>query len=131
MQEHESLPRKSSPREFIRTMISKDEDAFKLASRLIGYGLTLGQIDMPIGELNPGARARLLLAVFSIRNVNTLILDEPTNHLDSEAVDELIASVNVFKGTVVVVSHDRHFLEAIKVSRAYRLSEKGLEEVQE
>eukprot|EP01128_Nolandella_sp_AFSM9_P012059 TRINITY_DN8924_c0_g1_i1.p1 TRINITY_DN8924_c0_g1~~TRINITY_DN8924_c0_g1_i1.p1 ORF type:complete len:584 (-),score=123.35 TRINITY_DN8924_c0_g1_i1:170-1921(-) len=129
MQEHESLPRHLTPRAHI-VSISSDLSPLAAATRIISYGLTLHQVDSPIAELNPGARARLLLATFSIRQVNVLVLDEPTNHLDEEAVREVVASLNTYEGTVIVVSHDREFLEALSLTRTYRLSASGLEEVE-
>lgn len=56
-------------------------------------------------QLNPGARARMLLALFALRRVNVLILDEPTNHLDEEAIEEVGATLNAYAGTILVVSH--------------------------
>ena len=101
MQEHESLPRNISPREHISAIT--DMDSFTAGSRVVGFGLSRRQVDSSIELLNH----RLLLAIFSIRNVNALVLDEPTNHLDEEAVMELTATL--IEGTVVIVSHDRHF----------------------
>ena len=124
MQEHESLPRDSSPRDHIEALTGLKR--FDAGSRTIKYGLTRHQVDQPIRELNPGARARLLLATFSIRNVNVLILDEPSNHLDMEATTELTASLNSYEGTILVVSHDRRFLEGLKLSFTLSFSPQGL-----
>jgi ATP-binding cassette subfamily F protein 3 len=128
MQEHQSLPRDITPRDHIAALCKLPR--FDAGSRVISYGLTLHQVDSPISELNPGARARLLLAIFAIRHVNVLILDEPTNHLDEEAVREVIASINVFEGTVCVVSHDRSLLNAMNLTRFYQLSTEGLAEIE-
>ncbi|KNC55245.1 ATP-binding cassette sub-family F member 1 [Thecamonas trahens ATCC 50062] len=126
-QEHESLPRHVSPRAHFMDLTG--EPRTRTGARLLRYGLTRRQVDCPIGELNPGARVRALLASFSMRKVNTLILDEPTNHLDEEAVDEVIATLNEFAGTVVVVSHSLAFLRALELSRILRLDSAGLTEV--
>ena len=124
MQEHETLPRDQTPRSFF----SKETGVsmFNTASRLIRYGLTRQQVDCPIGELNPGARARALLAGFSMLSVNTLILDEPTNHLDEEAVKEVVACLESYSGTVIVVSHNRSFLESLELTHLLCLSSEGL-----
>jgi ATPase subunit of ABC transporter with duplicated ATPase domains len=53
--------------------------------------------------------------------VNVLVLDEPTNHLDLEAVEQLETALRAFEGTIVVVSHDRRFLEAIQPTRSLAL----------
>jgi len=128
MQEHQSLPRDITPRDHIAALCGLSR--FAAGTRVISYGLTIHQVDSPISELNPGARARLLLATFAIRRVNVLILDEPTNHLDEEAIHEVIASINVFEGTVFVVSHDRSLLNEMKLTRFYRLSAEGLSEIE-
>ncbi|MDO4910385.1 MAG: ATP-binding cassette domain-containing protein [Corynebacterium sp.] len=74
----------------------------------------LGDIDraQKMEELSPGQRARLGLAVIGIAQPEVLVLDEPTNHLDSQAVEELIAMVRGWNGPVIMVSHDRAFIEA-------------------
>eukprot|EP00041_Stephanoeca_diplocostata_P028903 m.836856 g.836856 ORF g.836856 m.836856 type:complete len:567 (+) comp23459_c0_seq13:153-1853(+) len=126
-QEHEDLPRDTTPREHLAALSNIDK--FDGGVRLIQYGLTLTQVDQPIGELNPGARARLLLAIFALRDVNVLILDEPTNHLDIEAITEVIATLETYTGTVVAVSHDRRFLESVRFSRTLLLSPQGLTEI--
>jgi ATPase subunit of ABC transporter with duplicated ATPase domains len=128
MQEHESLPRDKTPRDLICSLTQLERE--KAASTVISYGLTIHQVDSPIAELNPGARARLLLATFSLRKVNVLILDEPTNHLDEEAVHEVIASLESYPGTIIVVSHNRDFLNSLNLTRTYRLSSDGLEELE-
>ena len=61
------------------------------------------------------------LALLAARGVNTLVLDEPTNHLDLEAIEQLETALDGFEGTVVVVSHDRRFLEAFEATRALEL----------
>jgi ATPase subunit of ABC transporter with duplicated ATPase domains len=53
--------------------------------------------------------------------VNLIVLDEPTNHLDLEAVEQLEAALASFEGTIVVVSHDRRFLDAIAPDRTIAL----------
>jgi len=127
MQEHESLPRHRTARQYIADVTGLP--LFEAGSRIIRYGLTLRQVDRPIAELNPGARARAILASFALTKVNALILDEPSNHLDDEALQEVIATLNHYKGTVLVVSHNRAFLDALDLTRIYRLSSDGLTEI--
>ena len=69
------------------------------------------QIRTPIRELSGGERARLMLARVLARPANLLILDEPTNDLDMETLDLLQELVAGFPGTVILVSHDRDFLD--------------------
>lgn len=133
MQEHENLPFDKSPCQYIVDDINKGKQVMtplKATSHLIGYGLNLQQVNGPISALNPGARARLILAEFAMRGVNTLVLDEPTNHLDEEALRELLATLVDFEGTILVVSHNRAFLEELKPTRTMLLSAAGLKEVE-
>jgi ATP-binding cassette subfamily F protein uup len=69
------------------------------------------QARTPIRELSGGERARLMLARVLARPANLLILDEPTNDLDMETLDLLQELVSGFPGTVILVSHDRDFLD--------------------
>ncbi|EDQ88118.1 uncharacterized protein MONBRDRAFT_9420 [Monosiga brevicollis MX1] len=126
-QEHETLPPSQTPRQYMADLTGLS--AFDAGARLMQYGLTVRQVDSLIGELNPGARARALLAGFAARAVNLLVLDEPTNHLDTEAVAEVTATLNSYAGTVVVVSHSQEFLSQLQLTRIYRLSSDGLLEL--
>ncbi|HEX5450233.1 MAG TPA: ATP-binding cassette domain-containing protein [Gaiellaceae bacterium] len=72
-------------------------------------------------SLSPGERTRAALALFAARGVNCLILDEPTNHLDLEAIEELERALASYTGALVVVSHDRRFLETLAVERTLEL----------
>src|SRR5207302_884086 len=64
----------------------------------------------PVEALSGGESARLLLCKLLLLHHNVLVLDEPTNHLDIESIEGLLDGLKLFKGTVVVVSHDRHFV---------------------
>src|SRR6478736_750942 len=67
--------------------------------------------DAPIGSLSGGERSRLLLAREFARHANLLVLDEPTNDLDLETLDLLQEVIADYEGTVLIVSHDRDFLD--------------------
>ena len=67
--------------------------------------------DAPIGSLSGGERSRLLLAREFAREANLLVLDEPTNDLDLETLDLLQEVIADYDGTVLIVSHDRDFLD--------------------
>ncbi len=88
---------------------------------LAKFGLGPDHISRPCSSLSPGERTRAHLAELQARGVNLLILDEPTNHLDLEAVEQLEKALVDYEGTLVVVSHDRRFLERIAPTREIRL----------
>jgi ATP-binding cassette subfamily F protein uup len=67
--------------------------------------------DAPVGSLSGGERSRLLLAREFAREANLLVLDEPTNDLDLETLDLLQEVITDYEGTVLIVSHDRDFLD--------------------
>jgi ATPase subunit of ABC transporter with duplicated ATPase domains len=89
---------------------------------LAKFGLGADHVGRAGSSLSPGERTRAHLAELQARGVNVLLLDEPTNHLDLEAVEQLELALGGYDGTLVVVSHDRRFLEAIAPSREISLS---------
>jgi ATP-binding cassette subfamily F protein 3 len=80
---------------------------------LARFGLWGDQVYQPVGELSGGERSRAALARLVAVGANVLVLDEPTNHLDLWACEALEQALLEFEGTVVVVSHDRYFLNRI------------------
>ncbi|MRR17319.1 MAG: ABC-F family ATP-binding cassette domain-containing protein [Deltaproteobacteria bacterium] len=73
-----------------------------------------------VDKLSGGEKSRVVLATLLVRPVNLLILDEPTNHLDIQSREILLRALQNFTGTVVLVSHDRHFLRSI-VNRVFEI----------
>jgi ATP-binding cassette subfamily F protein 3 len=92
-----------------------DPDAKEQGMRnLLGrFGILGDQVYQPVRELSGGERSRAALARLVAQGVNVLVLDEPTNHLDLWARDALEQALAAFEGTVVVVSHDRYFLNRV------------------
>ena len=84
---------------------------------LAKFNLGHEHVERPCSTLSPGERTRAELAELMARGVNLLVLDEPTNHLDLEAIEELETALAAYDGTLVVVSHDRRFLEAVAPTR--------------
>jgi ATP-binding cassette subfamily F protein 3 len=80
---------------------------------LAGFGIT-GELALQrVGTLSGGERNRVALAFLAAQDANVLILDEPTNHLDLWSREALASALAKFEGTVVVVSHDRYFVNQI------------------
>jgi ATPase subunit of ABC transporter with duplicated ATPase domains len=88
---------------------------------LAKFSLGPDDIGRPAPRLSPGERTRAGLALLSAKGVNCLVLDEPTNHLDLEAIEELETALETYEGCLVVVTHDRRFLERLDVTRTITL----------
>jgi len=73
-----------------------------------------------IDNLSGGEKSRVVLATMLVQPINLLILDEPTNHLDIQSRETLLAALQNFSGTVVLVSHDRHFLRCL-INRVFEI----------
>ncbi len=73
-----------------------------------------------IDNLSGGEKSRVVLATMLVQPINLLILDEPTNHLDIQSRETLLAALKNFSGTVVLVSHDRHFLRCL-INRVFEI----------
>jgi ATPase subunit of ABC transporter with duplicated ATPase domains len=97
-------------------------DRSEARSLLAKFGLGAEHIDRTGAHLSPGERTRALLAELMAEGVNCLVLDEPTNHLDLEAIEQLESALAGFDGTLLLVTHDRAFLEAVHVTTTVELS---------
>ena len=83
------------------------------------------EVDKPVTALSGGEAARVIFGKLAIQKPNVLVLDEPTNHLDLEAIEALTDSLKAYTGTLVFVSHDRHFVSQL-ATRIIEVKKDGL-----
>lgn len=105
------------------------EDGYSYKSEVMGtfrgLGFTDDDKDKPINILSGGEKTRVLLGKLLLTRPSLLMLDEPTNHLDSDAIEWLENFLRSYDGTVMIISHDRYFLDQ-SVNRIFEMSNKGL-----
>lgn len=88
---------------------------------LAKFGLRADHVDRPVDELSPGERTRAALALLQARGINLLVLDEPTNHLDLPAIEQLEQALESYRGTLLLVTHDRRMLDTVNTDRRWRV----------
>lgn len=119
-QEHNQLNSDLNPVDYlVQTNKIDKTSAYKLIKRFL---FTNEDIKTPINELSSGQKSKILLASIMVSGSNFIILDEPTNYLDipsREALEDALAS---YKGTLLVVSHDRYFLDRINLTKTINLN---------
>jgi ATP-binding cassette subfamily F protein 3 len=107
----DELNARQSPYDKIAELMPDATEAQKRA-HLGKLGFGIDTADTPADDLSGGEKARLLFALATFHGPHLLILDEPTNHLDVDAREALIHALNDYEGAVILISHDRHLLEA-------------------
>ncbi|MBP3076272.1 heme ABC transporter ATP-binding protein [Streptomyces sp. 604F] len=100
-----------------------DMDPAEARTLLAKFGLKAHHVLRPAATLSPGERTRAALALLQGKGVNLLVLDEPTNHLDLPAIEQLESALEAFTGTLLLVTHDRRMLEAVRVTRRLRVAD--------
>lgn len=108
-QEHETLDFNQTVVDAVRYAGEMNEG--RATAFLLHYLFTYKQVSQKIGELSGGERSRLQLALVVLSGANFLLLDEPTNNLDIASAEVLEQALEEFEGTVLVISHDRYFLD--------------------
>jgi ATP-binding cassette, subfamily F, member 3 len=98
----------------------------RIQQTLQGLGLGKNYWNMPLNHLSGGQKTRALLARLLLEKPDLLMLDEPTNHLDIEAVEWLEHVLQEWDGAVLIVSHDRYFLDSV-VNTVWEMTPRGIE----
>jgi ATP-binding cassette subfamily F protein 3 len=97
--------------EHVRRLMPEAPES-KVRGKVAQFGLATEKMNTPAKDLSGGEKARLLMGLAAFDGPNLFILDEPTNHLDIDSRESLIHALNDFPGAVILISHDRHLLEA-------------------
>ncbi|WP_405476752.1 ABC-F family ATP-binding cassette domain-containing protein [Streptomyces sp. NBC_00009] len=94
-----------------------DTEPAEVRTLLAKFGLKADHVLRSAATLSPGERTRAALALLQGRGVNLLVLDEPTNHLDLPAIEQLESALDSYEGTLLLVTHDRRMLDAVRTQR--------------
>ena len=122
-QQHETLDPRRSPIDTLRHAAGIPES--RAMQTLMRFAFTYDQARRPTGDLSGGERSRLQLALIVHSGANFLLLDEPTNNLDIASAEILEDTLESFEGSVLVISHDRYFLDRV-VDRIVELTSGSL-----
>ena len=107
----DDLIAEQTPIDHLRSLMPDVGEA-QIRSRVAQMGLNQQRMETKCAHLSGGEKARLLLGLCTFHGPDLLILDEPTNHLDVGAREALVHGINAFKGAVILISHDRHLIDA-------------------
>ncbi len=114
-QEHEQIRPTATVLEHMRDVSSLPDRQLR---SILGHFLLADKVDQEAGTLSGGEKTKLALARVSVGAHNVLLLDEPTNNLDPQAKTALLGALHAYEGTLILVSHDTDFVEALAPDRA-------------
>lgn len=128
--EHDKVDLEKMMEDYARKMEEFEKNkGYSYKSEVIGTFRGLGfvdeDMDKPVSILSGGEKTRVLLGKLLLTRPTLLMLDEPTNHLDSDAIEWLEGFLRAYEGTVMIISHDRYFLDQ-SVNRIFEMSNKKL-----
>ena len=107
----DDLDETATPYQCVADLMRGEAEA-KVRGRCAQLGFPNVKADTKVAQLSGGEKARLLMGIASFNGPHLLILDEPTNHLDIDSRSALVEAINEYEGAIILVSHDRHLLEA-------------------
>lgn len=120
MQEHEDIDRERQPVSIYHDRFGADFEE-KLPILLNQFHFSTDLSETKVKYLSPGERVRLALSLLIAAGANALVFDEPTNHLDLETIEAMEEALEDFTGTVILVTHDRKFIEHMRLDDLYLL----------
>ena len=120
----DDLHENETPIDHVRPLMKGAPEA-KVRARVAAMGLGAQRMETRARDLSGGEKARLLLGLIAFDGPHLLILDEPTNHLDIDSRQMLVEALNSFNGAVILISHDRHLVEAC-VERLWIVADGGV-----
>ena len=119
-QEHEQIVK---GRTVLEHMQAVSGDPIQQLRSLLGHFLLADKIDQDAGTLSGGEKTKLALAQIVVGRHNVLLLDEPTNNLDPQSKEALLDALEEYRGTLILVSHDTDFVEALRPDRVILMPE--------